>query len=129
MCGGLFLCLVFRILRQICVNGGKQRLCHIPDGFIFDLCAGCGAVAAAAQFFHHDLHIDVTDGAGGDVGVFAFRENDERGLDSGDIQTALGTMFSEKKLIWIGCILSAVSIIISLGFMIGTLVRLLGGAA
>lgn len=50
-------------------------------------------------------------------------------LDSGDIQTALGTMFSEKKLIWIGCILSAVSIIISLGFMIGTLVRLLGGAA
>lgn len=46
-----------------------------------------------------------------------------------DIRGRLGQMFSEKRLLWIGCTLSAVVIIISLGFMIGTLVRLLGGAA
>ncbi len=46
-----------------------------------------------------------------------------------DIRHTLSAMIPEKKLIWIGGILSAISIIISLGFMIGTLVRLLGGAA
>ena len=49
--------------------------------------------------------------------------------ESYDIRHNLSAMIPEKKLIWIGCILSAISIIISLGFMIGTLVRLLGGAA
>ena len=42
---------------------------------------------------------------------------------------AVDTRIFEKKTILIGGILSAISIIISLGFMIGTLVRLLGGAA
>ena len=46
-----------------------------------------------------------------------------------DIRHAVDTRIFEKKTILIGGILSAISIIISLGFMIGTLVRLLGGAA
>ena len=46
-----------------------------------------------------------------------------------DIRHAVDTRNFEKKTILIGGILSAISIIISLGFMIGTLVRLLGGAA
>ena len=46
-----------------------------------------------------------------------------------DIRHAVDTGIFEKKTILIGGILSAISIIISLGFMIGTLVRLLGGAA
>lgn len=46
-----------------------------------------------------------------------------------DIRRAVNTRIFEKKTILIGGILSAISIIISLGFMIGTLVRLLGGAA
>ena len=46
-----------------------------------------------------------------------------------DIRHAVDTGVFEKKTILIGGILSAISIIISLGFMIGTLVRLLGGAA
>ena len=46
-----------------------------------------------------------------------------------DIRHAVDTRSFEKKTILIGGILSAISIIISLGFMIGTLVRLLGGAA
>ena len=46
-----------------------------------------------------------------------------------DIRNNLSVLIPEKKLMLTGCVLSAVSIVISMGFMIGTLVRLLGGAA
>lgn len=46
-----------------------------------------------------------------------------------DIRNTFAMSFTETKLVRIGGVLSAICIIISLGFMIGTLVRLLGGAA
>ena len=48
---------------------------------------GRAAVAAAAQLFHQDLHVDLADRTGGGIDVaLAVGRDDDRRLDAGDVQ-------------------------------------------
>lgn len=74
------------LLFCIFVDGVKQTAAHFIDACIGHLSARGGRIAAAAELFHDELHVDLAERARGQVHARAVLIEHDRGMDAAALE-------------------------------------------